>query len=157
MSGKIDLGLTAATRSKVAAALRPVLADHYALAAKTHAFHWNVTGPNFIGLHELFGKQYLALLGAADDIAERMRALGSKAPGGLGTLAKLSSVKEPGDNEDWKQMCLTLAADCDALVKACRKVQDAAEDGGDVETGDLMIERMDVLAKDAWMLRSHAE
>jgi starvation-inducible DNA-binding protein len=157
MSAKIDLGLTDGARTKIVAALRPVLADHYALAVKTHAFHWNVTGPNFSGLHELFSKQYEALFDAADEIAERIRALGAKADGGLATLAKASSIKEPGNNEDWKQMCLTLAADCDALVRSCRKTQGIVEDAGDAESGDLMIGRMEQLAKDAWMLRSHAE
>jgi len=157
MSQKVDLGLSPDARGKAATALQPVLADHYALAVKTHAFHWNVTGPNFSGLHALFDKQYTALFLAADEIAERMRALGSKVHGGMGTLAKMSRIKEPGDNVGWKEMCEVLASDCDAMVASCRKVKDEVEPLGDYETGDLMLTRMETLAKDAWMLRSHAE
>jgi DNA-binding ferritin-like protein len=52
-------------------------------------------------------------------------------------------------------MCVQLGADNDQLVQHCRTVRELAEGLGDAETGDLMIERMDAMAKAAWMLRSH--
>jgi starvation-inducible DNA-binding protein len=152
----VNLGLSDNARKQVAEALGPILADHYLLALKTQNFHWNVTGPNFQGLHALFGTQYAALLAAVDVIAERIRTLGYPAPGGFAAYAKLATLPEAKGGESWSQMCGQLATDNDALVQRCRTARELAENMGDAETGDLMIERMDEMAKAAWMLRSHA-
>ncbi|HJQ58176.1 MAG TPA: Dps family protein [Vineibacter sp.] len=151
----VNLGLSDNARNQVAQSLGPVLADHYLLTLKTQNFHWNVTGPNFQGLHALFGTQYEALFAAVDEIAERIRALGFAAPGGFAAYAKLASLPEARGGETWTQMCEQLAVDNDSLAQRCRAVRELAEGMGDAETGDLMIERMDALAKAAWMLRSH--
>lgn len=151
----VSLGLSDNARKQVAESLGPVLADHYLLALKTQNFHWNVTGPNFQGLHSLFGTQYEALHAAVDEIAERIRTLGYPAPGGLDVYAKIASLAEAKGGESWSQMCEQLGADNDQLVQRCRTVRELAESLGDAETGDLLIERMDAMAKAAWMLRSH--
>jgi starvation-inducible DNA-binding protein len=151
----VSLGLSDNARKQVAESLGPILADHYLLTLKTQNFHWNVTGPNFQGLHSLFGTQYEALFAAVDEIAERIRALGYPAPGGFAAYGKLATLPEAKGGESWSQMCEQLAADNDNLVARCRPVRELAESLGDAETGDLMIERMDALAKAAWMLRSH--
>ena len=155
MADKVDLGLGANVRKKVADGLADVLADHYLLALKTQNFHWNVTGPNFQGLHTLFGTQYEALHLAVDVLAERIRTLGFSAPGGFAIYAKMASLKEAKGGETWQEMCAALAADNDALVRACRKLGDLADEAGDTETGDLMNGRKEEMAKAAWMLRSH--
>lgn len=155
MAEKVDLGLGANVRKKVADALAEVLADHYLLALKTQNFHWNVTGPNFQGLHTLFGTQYAALHLAIDELAERIRTLGFPAPGGFAVYGKLASLKEAKGGESWQEMCSQLGADNDALVRACRKLGDLADEAGDTETGDLMNGRKEEMAKAAWMLRSH--
>lgn len=151
----VNLGLSDNARKEVAEALGPILADHYLLALKTQNFHWNVTGPNFQGLHALFGAQYAALFTAVDVVAERIRTLGYPAPGGFGAYGKMATLPEAKGGESWSQMCAQLAADNDSLVQRCRPVRELAERVGDAETGDLMIERMDEMAKAAWMLRSH--
>ena len=89
----VSLGLSDNARKQVAESLGPILADHYLLTLKTQNFHWNVTGPNFQGLHSLFGTQYEALFAAVDEIAERIRALGFPAPGGFAAYGK---VAKPG-------------------------------------------------------------
>ena len=61
--------------------LSDLLALSYTLYLKTQNFHWNVTGPMFTTLHELFMTQYTELAAAIDEIAERIRALGAFAPG----------------------------------------------------------------------------
>jgi len=155
MAEKVDLGLGANVRKKVADGLAEVLADHYLMALKTQHFHWNVTGPNFQGLHTLFGTQYAALHLAIDELAERIRTLGFPAPGGFAVYGKLASLKEAKGGESWQEMCAQLASDNDALVKACRKLGDMADEAGDTETGDLMNGRKEEMAKAAWMLRSH--
>src|SRR6266849_1281287 len=69
-----------AARQQIAASLSKLLADTYTLYLKTQGFHWNVTGPRFHDLHKLFEEQYNELADANDEIAERIRALGAKAP-----------------------------------------------------------------------------
>jgi hypothetical protein len=71
--------------------LNQVLADSYALMALTHLAHWNVEGPGFFSLHTAFQTQYEELFTAIDEIAERVRALGDYATGGLESLARPSS------------------------------------------------------------------
>jgi Ferritin-like domain len=73
---------------------RKELADTSTLYLKTHGYHWNVVGPMFHSLHLMFEQQYLELRDAVDVIAERIRALGSLAPGSYAELARLSSVAD---------------------------------------------------------------
>ena len=70
-----------ATNQAVIQQLERLLATSYTLYLKTHNFHWNVTGPMFTTLHTLFETQYTELAIAIDEIAERIRALGARAPG----------------------------------------------------------------------------
>ena len=91
----INIGLTADQRQAIADKLAALLADSYSLYLKTHNFHWNVTGPQFNTLHEMFETQYTELAIAVDDIAERIRALGVKAPGSYsGIYVRLTSIPE---------------------------------------------------------------
>ena len=72
----IDIGINASEREKIAHGLSPLLADSYTLYLMTHNFHWNVTGPQFNSLHQMFMAQYTEQWNAIDIIAERIRALG---------------------------------------------------------------------------------
>ena len=142
----------------MAETLARVLANTYTLYLKTHNYHWNVTGPQFASLHTLFETQYTELAAAVDTIAERIRALGHVAPGSYAAFGKLSEIKEAPDSPpEAMQMVRELAADNEALIKLAEKANDVADDGGDVASGDMMIERMQVHAKTAWMLRAHLE
>ena len=84
--------------------LYTVLADTYALTIKTHNYHWNVEGPGFASLHQLFENQYNELFEATDVLAERMRALDSKVNGGLAAFAKVSSIADGDVNLTAEQM-----------------------------------------------------
>ena len=79
---------------KIADELIHFLADTYTLYLKTQNFHWNVKGPQFYSLHKMFEEQYLELAAAVDEIAERIRALGSYTPASFAQFASLSSLKE---------------------------------------------------------------
>lgn len=74
---QINIGIEHDEREKIANGLAHLLADTYILYIKTHNFHWNVTGPMFTTLHELFEQHYTELAEAVDEIAERIRAIGS--------------------------------------------------------------------------------
>src|SRR5689334_4353451 len=83
-----------AAREKTAGILRCLLADSHMLYVKAQAFHWNVTEPQFEPLHTLFREQYTELASAIDEIAERIRALGVKAPGSFREFASLTLIDE---------------------------------------------------------------
>src|ERR1044071_7524238 len=79
---------------RVADALSNVLADTFILYLKAHNFHWNVTGPMFGTLHQMFEEQYNELWLAVDAIAERIRSVGFIAPGSYGEFARFTYLQE---------------------------------------------------------------
>jgi starvation-inducible DNA-binding protein len=142
-----------ATMSKHTNTLGQILANTYALAVKTHAAHWNVTGAHFFTLHAAFGEQYEALFEAADDLAERLRALGEKAPAGLRSLAKASDLDDH-DGNDGLTLVQQLHADHVALAKLIKTGIAAADKAGDEATADLLTGRLEAHDKTAWMLKA---
>jgi len=138
-------------------ALSRLLADSYTLYLKTHNYHWNVTGPMFNTLHTLFEVEYTELALAVDEIAERIRAVGARAPGSYSEFAELAAVKEDTASPAAKQMIANLVADQESVVAAAKRLIEAAEKAGDNASGDLGVRRIDVHEKNAWMLRSHLE
>lgn len=90
-------GAPAKKDEAVIGALKVLMGETYALYAKTHGYHWNVTGPRFPELHDFFGKQYTELWTALDVIAERLRALGVFAPASPGEI--LSHATIAADNK----------------------------------------------------------
>ncbi len=129
-----------------------MLADTYALAVKTHGAHWNCTGAQFFALHAAFGSQYEALFDAADELAERVRALGERAlPRGIISLAKATSIEEV-KGDDALVLAKSLRDDHRGLAKACAKALRVAQDAGDESTADLLIGRIEDHDKTAWML-----
>ncbi|MDQ3269006.1 MAG: DNA starvation/stationary phase protection protein [Pseudomonadota bacterium] len=153
----IDIGIGAGDRRKIAEGLGKFLADSFTLYLKTHNFHWNVTGPMFNALHNMFEVQYTEQWGALDDIAERSRALGFNAPGSYAEFIRLTSLpEEPGLAEapDWREMVRQLTIGNEAVARTARKVLEIADDAGDDPTVDLLTQRLQTHEKYAWMLRS---
>ena len=147
----------AKSSSTVVEELSHLLADSYTLYLKTHNFHWNVTGPMFTTLHTLFETQYTELALAVDEIAERIRTLGARAPGSYAEFAQLTSVKEAKGTTGATQMVRQLTADQATISAAAQRVVQAAQVAGDEASADLGIRRLQVHQKNAWMLRSHLE
>ena len=145
------------SKEHVVDALSRLLADTYTLYLKTHNYHWNVTGPMFNTLHTLFEIQYTEYALAVDQIAERIRAIGSRAPGSYTEFAELASVKEDRGSPPAMEMIRNLAADQEATVASARKIVEVAEAAGDQATADLGVRRIETHEKNAWMLRSHLE
>jgi starvation-inducible DNA-binding protein len=157
---KIDIGIAEKDRKKIADGLSRFLADSYTLYLKTHNFHWNVTGPMFNTLHNMFMTQYTEQWQALDEIAERIRALGFKAPGSYAQFVKLSSIKEESASEDtpeWSEMVRQLVLGNEAVCKTARKVLKGADEAGDDPSVDLLTQRLQIHEKYAWMLRSLLE
>ena len=148
---------TSEANEKVAAAASRLLASSYTLYLKTHNYHWNVTGPMFTTLHTLFETQYTELALAVDQIAERIRAIGHRAPGSYGEFGKLSAVKDATGVPKAEDMIRELVQDTEAVANVARELISAAEDAGDDASADLGVTRVEVSEKNAWMLRSHLE
>jgi starvation-inducible DNA-binding protein len=142
---------------KVVESMSRLLADSYTLYLKTHNYHWNVTGPMFTTLHTLFEMEYTDLALAVDEIAERIRALGARAPGSYSEFASLAVIKEATGTASATAMLEDLVADQAALVSSAKRVVEASEAVGDQASADLGTRRISVHEKNAWMLRSHLE
>ncbi|MCP9928220.1 Dps family protein [Cyanobium sp. CH-040] len=153
----IDIGIPEAQRQKIAEGLGRVLADSTVLYAKTHGFHWNVTGPMFNTLHLMFMEQYTELWNALDEIAERIRALGCPAPFGGSTYSGLSSIPETHGIPAALEMVRELVEGHEAVARTIRGVFGVADEAGDQPTADLLTQRLQIHEKTAWMLRSLLE
>lgn len=153
----INIGISDSDRATIAAGLSHLLADTYTLYLKTHNYHWNVTGPQFSTLHTLFETHYNELAVAVDDIAERIRALGHRAPGSYQEFSALSSISEETDKPNAVQMIERLVAGQEAVARTARSVFPATDEANDEPSADLLTQRMHIHEKNAWMLRSLLE
>jgi len=153
----IDIGISAADRTKIVKGLSALLADSYTLYLMTHNFHWNVTGPQFNSLHLMFMGQYTEQWNALDIIAERIRALGHPAPGTYKEFVKLASIKEVDGVPQANDMIKHLVSAQEATARTARKLFPLANAANDQPTADLLTQRLEVHEKTAWMLRSLLE
>lgn len=140
---------------KVIDALRQTVASTYALMGQTHLCHWNVRGRSFFALHNAFEEQYTELFAAVDEIAERIRAIGGFAPGGLGALAKMAGIKELGEDASAEEMVKHLVEGNRKVLADLAAARDQAVEAKDAETEDMMIARTQVHEKAVWMLTSY--
>ncbi len=145
---------TTTPNTSVVEALRQVVADTYSLLGLTHFCHWNVEGPQFFALHNAFEEQYTELFTAVDEIAERIRALGAYSPGGLSALAAMAPFPTVEEGATAREMVDALVQAQEILTGHLAEAREAAAGAGDNETEDLMIARIQVHEKTAWMLRS---
>lgn len=150
----INMGLSDTQRETMAEAVTAVLADTYALYFKTHVYHWNVTGPRFHDLHELFETHYTELWEATDDIAERIRALDVTAPRTYDEMSAAASIKSGGDAKEANAMVKDLLEGHQTVVATIRKALELADEHGDEATADILAPRVTAHEKYAWMLRS---
>ena len=138
----------------LAKALGGTLADTYRLMFKTHAYHWNVTGPLFYSLHKLTEAQYEDLFAAADVLAERIRALGQLTAMRFADIAEGSSLGDLDQPPDAGDMVDDLRADHETVATRMHELAALAEEHGDIVTADIATQRSTVHEKAAWMLRA---
>lgn len=140
--------------TRVVEGLNLVLADSYALMALTHLAHWNIEGPDFFELHKALQHQYEELFEAVDEIAERVRAIGSYAIGGLSKLAQVASMEEFTSPLQQKDYVAALIESHEKVVEDATKLRNLAGETNDLQTQDLMIKRLVFHQKTLWMLKS---
>jgi starvation-inducible DNA-binding protein len=150
----LNIGISNDDRQNIAAGLSRLLADTYTLYLKTHNYHWNVEGPLFNTLHLMFEDHYTEMATAVDELAERIRALGVKAPGSYTAYAELADVKEAVGGETAEEMIRELVLGQETVARTARAAFKAAQSASDEPTADLLTQRMQIHEKNAWMLRS---
>lgn len=141
-------------RSAIAEAMALVLADTYVLMFKTHAYHWNVVGPMFYSMHKLTEDHYENLFAAADELAERIRALGHVAPMNLAAMQDLAKLEDNADPSSAAEMIADLAQDHERLAHRLHAVIGLGERERDPVTADLATERSAFHEEAVWMLRA---
>jgi starvation-inducible DNA-binding protein len=138
--------------------LNQQLAGTFDLYSQTKQAHWNVKGPQFHSLHELFDNLAAELLGFADLIAERATALGGLARGTVRLAATNSLLPEyPLEVTDSLTTVETLAERYGALAASMRSALASASESGDAVTEDLLTEVSRGLDKSLWFLEAHLQ
>jgi starvation-inducible DNA-binding protein len=148
--------LPAGTRTRSIELLNARLADAIDLGTQIKHAHWNVKGPSFIALHELFDQIAESVEDQIDTIAERVTALGGTARGTLALVARNTSLKPYPDE------IVDGAAHVDALSSVladfAQKVRAAIEESakfGDAGTSDLFTGVSRETDKSLWFLEAH--
>lgn len=149
-----NIELTEQAKQECAKGLSKVLSDTFVLYLKTHNFHWNVQGPQFIGLHKMFEEQYRDLWASMDDIAERIRALEHPAPGTTDKLKGLAEIKENERIPPAMDMLRELVSDNQNATRTIRAALSTAQAAGDEATASLLADRLTYHEKQIWMMKS---
>ncbi len=156
---KVNIGLTDEQRQGVIELLNKDVADVYLLLIKTKKYHWDVIGPQFRTLHELWEEQYTALTETVDSIAERVRQLGGFPVSTAMEFTRLASIEESPDViPSATEMVSRLIDDHELIIRNLREqVDQCAEKFHDQGTADFLTGLMEQHEEMAWMLRSFIE
>jgi starvation-inducible DNA-binding protein len=150
--------LPPATRASVVELLNERLADVIDLELQAKQAHWNIKGPNFVGLHELFDRVALQAREHADEIAERAVALGGVARGTIEEIAGQSTLPAyPLVVDDWGTHVRAMQAALATFGRAARRAIDEAAVANDADTVDLFTAMSRGIDKLLWMVEAHVQ
>jgi starvation-inducible DNA-binding protein len=135
-------------------ALKTAFASEFSFYLKAHNFHWNVEGPLFSQLHELFERIYTEVYGSIDTFAEHLRALQLYAPASLQKFSMLTTVDDENEVLDFETMLRELLADSEKMANIFRITFEMAEQHGDHGLSNFLADRQDAHKKHSWMLRA---
>jgi starvation-inducible DNA-binding protein len=131
-----------------------VLHQQYLLFLKSQLYHWNVTGPNFLPLHELFEDHYKALLELMDTTAEHIRSLGSKIPSNIHMLRAHPIAEAQSEHLAAEEMLKELIQAHQGLEETLNDAFETAENLNDQVVCDFIVDCLTFHRKAVWMLRS---
>jgi starvation-inducible DNA-binding protein len=155
---KTKIDLPEKLRRNVIAILNDRLADAIDLQSQVKQAHWNVKGPHFIALHELFDKISDASLEHIDEIAERVTSLGGTAEGTVAVASKRSKLKNyPLSITAGKDHLFYLSTALAACGKSVRADIDETAKLGDADTADLLTGISRDLDKYLWFIEAHLQ
>ncbi len=155
---KTKIDLPEKLRRNVIVILNDRLADAIDLQSQAKQAHWNVKGPHFIALHQLFDKISDAVLEQIDEIAERITSLGGTAEGTVAMAAKRSKLKNyPLSITAGKDHLFYLSTQLAAFGKAVRFGIEETTKLGDADTADLLTGISRELDKYLWFVEAHLQ
>jgi starvation-inducible DNA-binding protein len=143
--------------AEVAELLQKALSRYNDLHLTLKHVHWNVVGPSFIGVHEMIDPQVELVRGYADEVAERIAALGKSPKGTPGAIIKDRTWDDYSVDRDTVQAHLAaLDLVYTGVIEDTRKGIDRLEDL-DLVSQDMMIDHAGQLEKFQWFVRAHLE
>jgi starvation-inducible DNA-binding protein len=146
------------TRRQVIELCNARLADAIDLQTQTKQAHWNVKGPQFIALHELFDKVNGDVEDYVDLIAERAVQLGGEVEGTARSVAKRSKLAEyPFKSASGRQHVDALSSALAAFGKLIRGAIDESDRLNDADTNDIFVEISRGVDKWLWMVEAHLQ
>ena len=155
---KTKIDLSEKTRRNVIVILNDRLSDAIDLQSQVKQAHWNVKGPHFIALHELFDKISDAMLEQIDEIAERITSLGGTAEGTVAVAARRSKLKNyPLSITSGRDHLLYLSTQLSVYGKSVRVAIEATAELGDADTADLFTQLSREIDKYLWFLEAHLQ
>ena len=155
---KTKIDLSEKVRRNVIVILNDRLADAIDLQSQVKQAHWNVKGPHFIALHELFDKISDAVLEQIDEIAERITSLGGTAEGTVAVAAKRSKLKNyPLSITAGKDHLFYLSTQLSVFGKAARSAIDQTDELGDADSADLFTQISREIDKYLWFIEAHLQ
>lgn len=154
---KTQIDIPQDARTEMIRLLNQALADMSDLYSQTKQAHWNVKGPDFFQLHELFDELAEMVHPFQDEIAERVTALGGFAMGTARMAAGASALPEFPEITDGMLSVEALAERYADVAASCREGIDKAERAEDMVTSDLLIDVVRKLDKGLWFLEAHLQ
>lgn len=151
------LDIKSKTRESTTSLMNLLLSDLLDLYSQTKHAHWNVKGPYFITLHELFDRLATSLDLPIDDLAERITTLGGTAMGTVRHIAQSSRLKELAPKHDGLSLVASLADRYATLAASVRAAIDVVDQAQDADSADLLTGLSRTLDKSVWLLESHLE
>ena len=138
---------------EICEALRPLLADVFALYVKTKNFHWHMSGKHFRDYHLLLDEHGDQIFAMTDDIAERARKLGGTTLHSISDIARHQRLKDNNkDDVPAQDMLAELCSDNQHLTKSLRAVHEVCEKHDDVATASMIENWIDETERRTWFL-----
>ncbi|MEC4896107.1 MAG: Dps family protein [Oscillatoria sp. PMC 1051.18] len=155
----LNIGLSEQQRQGTIEILNRDLSDFYLLNIKTKKYHWDVVGPQFRSLHEIWEEHYEILSVNIDETAERIRALGGYPVGTAAGFLEHATIKEhDGDVPTANEMVEDLVVTHEQIIRNLREdIDSCSEKYHDEGTADFITGLMEQHEEMAWMLRSFIE
>ena len=138
----------------LADALKTLLATEYSFVIKAQLFHWNVEGPDFVQLHDLFGRIYDVVYGAIDPTAEYIRTLDDYTLGSFERFMELTAIKGQTKIPRARLMVEELLANNSQMIELLNRTFEIAQNERQEGIANFIAERIDAHGKWGWQLRS---
>ena len=136
------------------AQLRTILGTNFGLYFKSHSYHWNIEGPDFVQYHTYLGDFYTQIWNNTDFIAEKIRMLGGYAPVSLTRIHEFSDVEEDTTIPQAKTMFANLAVANERMIVHLKAGIVAADNANEPAISNFLQDLLDQHQKHAWFLKS---